>query len=176
MKNMTKLAVTLTLPLLIFSTGISFAMHHSGGHSGHGSSTPAATGHDAHAGHGSVQAAGGAHDRMEMLGNQVRDGVRATAQISDISKALAAAGMPQTHHLMVDFTDEAGNSKIATGRVAVRVVTPSGQTLPAVSLQGMDGEFGGDIELKEKGKYTLQVGSQVHDNKARQFEFQYEVN
>jgi hypothetical protein len=39
----------------------------------------------------------------------------------------------------------------------------------------MDGAFGGDVELSEKGIYTLQVGSQMHDNRTRQFEFQYQV-
>lgn len=177
MKKVTKMTIALTLLLLFLTAGFSLAMRHSGhsGHSGHGSSTSAAaSGHDAHAGHG-AQAGGSAHDRMEMLGNQVREGVRATAQISDISAAMAAAGMAQTHHLMVSFAPESGGSAISSGRVAVRVVTPSGKTLTAVTLQGMDGEFGGDVELKEKGEYSLQVGTQLADGNTRQFEFQYEV-
>lgn len=178
MKNMTKMTIAFTLVLLIIGTGISFAMSHGSGHSGHsghGSSAPAASANDAHAGHGAVQQSAGAHDRMDMLGNQVRDGVRATARISDVSAAMTAAGMSRTHHLMLSFAHEAGGAAVSDGRVAVRVITPSGQTLQAVSLQGMDGEFGGDVELKEKGKYTLQVGTQLADGKTRQFEFQYEV-
>ena len=183
MKNMKKLTIALTLGLLIFGTGISFAMRHSGGHSGHGSSAPAASsGHDAH--HGSAPASSGqgaGHmgmtmtDDMEMLGTETVDGVKAMAHISDTSEAMAAAGMKQTHHLMVAFEDAATMAAIESGRVAVRVVTPSGKTLPAVSLPGMEGAFGGDVELSEKGMYTLQVGTQLQDNKARQYEFKYEV-
>lgn len=182
MKKMTKLTITLILALLILGTGISFAMHHSVGHSSHGSSTPAKSGHDAHSsstkeasGHADGHMGMAMTDDMEMLGTKTLDGVKAMAHISDTSAAMAAAGMKQTHHLMVAFEDAATMAAIESGRVAVRVVTPSGKTLPAVSLPGMDGAFGGDVELSEKGIYTLQVGTQVHDNKARQYEFQYEV-
>ena len=182
MKKMTKLTITLTLGLLILGTGISFAMHHSSGHSGHGSSAPAASGHDAHSsstkeasGHADGHMGMTMTDDMEMIGTKTLDGVKAMAHISDTSEAMAAAGMKQTHHLMVAFEDTATMAAIDSGRVAVRIVTPSGKTLPAVSLPGMDGAFGGDVELSEKGTYTLQVGTQVHDNKARQYEFQYEV-
>lgn len=182
MKKMTKLTIALTLGLLILGTGISFAMHHSSGHSGHGSKTKAASGHDAHSsstkeasGHADGHMGMTMTDDMEMIGTKTLDGVKAMAHISDTSEAMAAAGMKQTHHLMVAFEDAATMAAIDSGRVAVRIVTPSGKTLPAVSLPGMDGAFGGDVELSEKGTYTLQVGTQVHDNKARQYEFQYEV-
>lgn len=182
MKKMTKLTIVLTLGLLILGTGISFAMHHSGSHSGHGSKTKAASGHDAHqmkktseAGHTGGHMGMAMTDDMEMLGTKTLDGVKAMAHISDTSEAMAAAGMKQTHHLMVAFEDASTQVAIDSGRVAVRIVTPGGQTLPAIPLPGMDGAFGGDVELSEKGTYTLQVGTQVHDNKARQYEFKYEV-
>lgn len=185
MKKSMKLIICATLSLLLASAGISMAMSHGGGHSGHsghGSSTPEKSGHDAH--HSSAPATSGQDqghmgmtmtDDMEMLGTETLDGVKAMAHISDISEAMAAAGMKQTHHLMIAFEDATTSSAIDSGRVAVRVVTPSGKTLPAVSLPGMEGAFGGDVELSEKGKYSLQVGTQLADGKARQFEFQYEV-
>jgi hypothetical protein len=182
MKKMMKLTITLILALLIFGTAISFAMHHGSGHSGHGSSAPKKSGHDAHqmkakseSGHGSGHMGMTMTDDMEMLGTETLDGVKAMAHISDTSEAMAAAGMKQTHHLMVAFEDNAKMSAIDSGRVAVRIVTPGGKTLPAVPLQGMDGAFGGDVELSEKGVYKLQVGTQLADGKARQFSFDYEV-
>ncbi|MBD1400497.1 hypothetical protein [Pelovirga terrestris] len=181
MKKMTKMTIALALLLLFLTAGISLAMRHSG-HSGHGSSAPAASGHDAHqmkktseAGHSGGHMGMEMTDDMIMLGTQARDGVKAMAHISDTREAMAAAGMKQTHHLMVAFEDAATMKALDSGRVAVRIVAPGGQTLPAISLSGMDGAFGGDVELREKGTYTLQVGTQLQDNKARQFEFQYEV-
>lgn len=169
MKKSIKLTVFISLILLMLMVGLSFAMRHGSDHSGHGSSAPAASGHGE--GHmGMTMTAG-----MEMLGTKTLEGVKAMAHISDISEAMAAAGMKQTHHLMVAFEDTAKMSAIDTGRVAVRILTPGGQTLPAVPLQGMEGAFGGDIELSEKGKYSLQVGTQLADGKTRQFSFDYEV-
>ncbi len=182
MKKKMKLIVCTTLSLLLVTAGLSLAMNHGGGHSGHGSSTPAKSGHDAHQMKTTSQADhSGGHmgmemsADMEMLGTKSVDSVKAMAHISDTSEAMTAAGMKQTHHLMVAFADAATMAAIDSGRVAVRIVTPGGRTLPAIPLQGMDGGFGGDVELSEKGTYTLQVGSQLHDNKARQFEFQYQV-
>jgi len=182
MKKSIELTVFMSLILLILAVGLSFAMHHDGGHSGHGGSAPAKSGHDAH--HSSAPAASGhgdGHmgmtmtDDMEMLGTATLEGVKAMAHISDISAAMAAAGMKQTHHLMIAFEDTAKMTAIDTGRVAVRIITPGGRTLPAVPLQGMEGAFGGDIELSEKGKYRLQVGTQLADGKTRQFSFDYAV-
>lgn len=182
MKKSMKLIVCTTLSLLLATAGLSMAMNHGGGHSSHGSSAPAKSGHDAHQMKATSQADhSGGHmgmemsADMEMLGTKTVDSVKAMAHISDTSEAMAAAGMKQTHHLMVAFEDAATMAAIDSGRVAVRIVTPGGQTLPAIPLQGMEGGFGGDVELSEKGTYTLQVGSQLHDNKARQFEFQYQV-
>jgi hypothetical protein len=182
MKKSMKQITGVVLSLLLVRAGLSMAMNHGGGHSGHGSSTPAKAEHDTHqmkttstSGHGGGHMGMEMSSEMEMLGTSTQDGVKAMAHISDTSEAMAAAGMKQTHHLMVAFEDVATMAAIDSGRVAVRIVTPGGRTLPAIPLQGMDGAFGGDVELSEKGIYTLQVGSQMHDNKARQFEFQYHV-
>ena len=181
-KRSMKPIASLILSLVMATAGLSLAMNHGGGHSGHGSSSPAQSGHNAHqmktasqedhsGGHMGMEMSA----EMEMLGTKTVDSVKAVAQISDTSDAMAAAGMKQTHHLMVAFADTGTMAAIDSGRVAVRIVTPGGRTLPAIPLQRMEGGFGGDVELSEKGTYTLQVGSQLHDNKTRQFEFQYEV-
>lgn len=182
MKKRMKSIICATLSLLLVTAGLSLAMNHGGAHSGHGSSVPAKSGHDAHQMKATSQADhSGGHmgmkmsADMEMLGTKTVDNVKAMAHISDTREAMAAAGMKQTHHLMVAFEDAATMAAIDSGRVAVRIVTPGGRTLPAIPLQGMEEGFGGDVELSEKGTYTLQVGSQLRDNKARQFEFQYEV-
>jgi len=181
MKKNMNLAIFTTLTLLLSVAGLSLAMHHDGGHSSHVSSTSAKSGHDAHQMKATSASGHDGHmgmsmtDGMEMIGTRTSDGVKAMAHISDTSEAMAAAGMKQTHHLMVAFEDAATMAAIDSGRVAVRIVTPGGQTLPAVPLQGMEGAFGGDIELSQKGKYSLQVGTQLADTKARQFSFDYEV-
>jgi hypothetical protein len=172
MKKSMKRITGVALSLLLVTAGFSMAMNHGGGHSGHGSQEMKTT---SESGHGGGHMGMEMSSEMEMLGATTLDGVKAMAHISDTREAMAAAGMKQTHHLMVAFEDAATMAVIDSGRVAVRIVTPGGQTLPAISLQGMDGAFGGDVELSEKGIYTLQVGSQMHDNKARQFEFQYHV-
>lgn len=112
---------------------------------------------------------------MQMVGTQTQNGVKAMAHITDIRKAMAEAGMKQTHHFMVAFEQSADGTAIESGRVAVRIVSPSGQTGSAVALQEMDGHFGADVELSESGNYRFEVGSRVGDDQARQYEFQYEV-
>jgi hypothetical protein len=37
----------------------------------------------------------------------------------------------------------------------------------------MDGHFGADIVLPEKGKYLFKVGTKLPDGKTRQYEFGY---
>lgn len=181
MKKMKK-AIILTAVILMVSAGSSFAMSHGSGHSGHGSKTETKSAHDTHAGsanktsdHGASHMGMAMTEGMQMVGTQTQNGVKAMAHITDIRKAMAEAGMKQTHHFMVAFEQSADGTAIESGRVAVRIVSPSGQTGSAVALQEMDGHFGADVELSESGNYRFEVGSRVGDDQARQYEFQYEV-
>ncbi len=180
MKKM-KHALILTAGVLLLGSGIAFAMNHGGGHSGHGSTADSKSAHDTHGGMGENTGHGSEHmgmsmtDGMEMIGSQTREGVKAMAHVTDMRKAMAEAGMPQTHHFMVAFERDAEGAPLTSGRVAVRVITPSGQTRSAIALQEMDGHFGADVELKEAGTYRFEVGTRIGDDQARQYEFEYDV-
>lgn len=141
-------------------------------HKHHGSKTPAKK--DAHAGHDHKS-----HSGMEMdgdtlmLGEQVVEGVEGMAHLKDVKEAMAKVGMNHTHHLMVEFIDLAKGQGIEQGIAAVKVINPAGKESDAVALVGMDGHFGADLILSEKGDYLFKVGSKLPDGKKRQYEFKY---
>ncbi len=85
------------------------------------------------------------------------------------------AGMPMTHHFMIAFEDHMSNEAITEGKVALRVTGPDGNTGNPVRLVGMDGHFGADITLNQKGDYVFEVGSSLPDGQTRQFEFAHVV-
>ena len=110
---------------------------------------------------------------MIMLGNVVKDGVKAMAHLKDVGKAMAQMGMPATHHIMVMFVDQASGDPIESGAAAVKIERPDGTESGPIKLMGMQGHFGADIELAEPGKYEFKVGTKLADGKKRQFEFEF---
>ncbi len=112
-----------------------------------------------------------AHDAMLLIGEQTVDGVEGMAHINDIRDAMAKMKMKETHHFIMMFTDKDG--AIETGTAALKIVDPSGKEGEAVRLVAMDGHFGADIVLPEKGKYLFKVGTKLPDGKTRQYEFSY---
>jgi len=96
------------------------------------------------------------------------------AHLKDVKAALAKMGMTETHHFMAAFVDKTGK-QITEGTVAVKIVSPAGKEAEPIKLMGMEGHFGADITLAEKGKYLFKVGTQLPDGKKRQYEFKYEV-
>lgn len=132
------------------------------------------TAHDeaAHTAAGHESMSHESHENMMLIGDQTVDGVKATAHISDVRKAMAQAGLKMTHHLMILFTDQETQKNIERGTVAVKVTTPSGEVLPAQALMGMEGHFGADLTLSAMGTYTFTVGTKLSpDSKKRQFTF-----
>lgn len=111
---------------------------------------------------------------MLSLGSDVKDGVTAQAHLSDIAAAMAKLGMDKTHHFMVMLTDASGK-QIDNGLVAVKIVDPSGKKHDAIKLMAMDGSFGADVALSQKGKYLFEVGTKLGETK-RQFQFQHMVH
>jgi hypothetical protein len=109
---------------------------------------------------------------MVMLGEETEDGVKAMAHLNDVKDAMAKMGMKETHHFMVAFVDAAGNP-ITEGTVAVKIEDPAGKTGEPIKLMGMEGHFGADIVLADKGKYEFKVGTKLPDGKTRQYEFEY---
>lgn len=115
---------------------------------------------------------------MLMLGEQTVDGVKAMAHLQDVKAAMAKMERKErkeTHHFMVAFVDTVTGSQIAYGSVVLSIKSPSGQEGEAVRLMAMEGYFGADITLAEKGDYTFTLGTRVGGPKRRQFEFKHEV-
>jgi hypothetical protein len=110
---------------------------------------------------------------MLMLGEDTEEGVKAMAHLKDVKEAMGKMGMPQTHHFMVMFMDVESGKAIEAGTVAVKIKGPSGNEGEAIKLMGMQGHFGADIALSEKGVYTFNLGTKLADGKKRQFEFEF---
>lgn len=121
------------------------------------------------------------HSGMEMggeeimLGEDVQGNVKAITHLRDISEAMSEAGMDMTHHFMVMFKDASSGDSLEQGVVALKVIDPAGQRSAAVKLMGMDGSFGADVALPQKGKYVFEVGTKLADGKKRQYRFHYIV-
>ena len=110
-----------------------------------------------------------------LIGSDLQDGVRGTAHLADVHKAMADMGMKETHHLMVDFKEERGGKVVDGGAVAVKVTDPAGGKGEAIKMMAMEGMFGVDLTLAKPGKYILEVGTKLNDGKKRQFRFEYTV-
>lgn len=108
---------------------------------------------------------------MMMLGEQHSDGVKAMAHLKDVRSAMADAGMPTTHHLMVMFSEVANGEAIDGGKVAVKVTSPDGTQQPPLPLIGMQGHFGVDLTLDQAGPYQFVLGTVLTDSKKRVFTF-----
>jgi hypothetical protein len=164
MKN---IIVLLTSLLLILGAAPA-ALAQGSDHSGHGAApkgTPASQGSS----HEGMQMGGA----MIMLDTVVTEGIEAEAHLQDLRKGASREG--STHNFMVGFKAIDKGTAITTGRAAVKVTGPDGQTGSAITLTPQDGFFRGDLALKQSGKYTFVVGSKLTDDKARQFSFAYEL-
>lgn len=111
---------------------------------------------------------------MVMLGEETEEGVKAMAHLNDVKAAMAKMGMKETHHFMVAFVDAAGKP-VTEGTVAVKIKDPAGKEGGAIKLMGMEGHFGADIVLPEKGEYHFKVGTKLPDGKKREYHFHYSV-
>jgi len=115
------------------------------------------------------------HDAMDMLGTEVKEGVKASAMIKDTSAAMAKMGMEHTHHLMVGFENAKSNAVIDKGTVAVKVINPDETEAKPVKMMGMSGSFGADLVLKQKGMYHFYIGTKLEDGTKRKYHFHTEV-
>lgn len=121
-----------------------------------------------------AHAAMAAHGDMFDLGSGAEKGVKASAHLSDVAEEMAKVGMPHTHHFMVMFMDEKSGEPIEQGTVAVKVRNPAGEESAPMRLEGMDGHFGVDLILDQKGTYEFAVGTSLIDGVKRQYEFKYD--
>jgi hypothetical protein len=106
---------------------------------------------------------------MIMLNAEKVDGVKAMFHLLDVKSAMAKAGQPFTHHLMVNFVDSKTGKAIEEGRVAVKVTTPAGVEEKAKMMMGMEGGFGVDLVIDQAGLYHFHIASKLEDGKKRKF-------
>jgi len=111
---------------------------------------------------------------MIMLGEKTEDGVKAMVHLKDVKDAMAKMGMSETHHFMVMFMDTESGEPVESGLAAVKIEGPDDYTAGPIKLMGMQGHFGADITLPEKGKYEFKVGTKLSDGQKRQYEFEYD--
>jgi len=134
--------------------------------------TGMAAGHDHGARHGGDMKESGTVAHEEVI-----EGVTATFEIHDMReqmKGAAPAGMKETHHVMVVFTDVKSGGKITEGEVKVKIQGP-GKTEQIKDLMGMQGHFGADFNLSQQGKYGVMCKIRLKDGKARSAKFWYTV-
>lgn len=153
---------TIFLVLFVIGTTSAKTQDHGGSH---GAAAPAS---DPHA--TMTMETGGA---MIMLDTVTTDGIKAMAHLQALTAPAAAPDA--THAFMVSFEDTHAGGALTTGRAAVKITTPDGQTGPAISLVPENGFFKATISMKSKGKYAFVVGAKLTDGKATQFSFSHEL-
>lgn len=79
-----------------------------------------------------------------------------------------------THHVMVEITDAVGGQEVTDATVRVLAVSPSGKN-SAIDLQKMMGQYGGNLNLDEKGDYELNISIDVNGT-SNLTPFKYTVN
>jgi hypothetical protein len=125
--------------------------------------------------HGSMGNKGDMHKGMLAVGEQSVDGVKAIVYLNDVKATMAKMGMKETHHLMVHFYNAKDGKTIETGTAAVKIKGPDGKEGSAIKLMGMEGHFGADVILEQKGAYVFTFGTQLVDGVKRQFILEYEL-
>ena len=139
------------------------AVHHQ-----NGGKTDLHSGHDMPGGNGAMTA-----DGMVVVGSMVSKGIKGTAQIKNVSVAMADMGMASTHHFMMSFVDEETGNKIEGGSVALKITNPDAKISEPIELIGMDGHFGADIILDMEGEYHFRLGTKLDDGTKRKYHFHY---
>ena len=95
------------------------------------------------------------------------------AAMKEHAQAHGTEKMDMTHHLMVYLTDADGN-QVKDAKVGYLVVNPDGTNQKLMCMH-MKGGFGSDINLKQKGTYTIKTKALSGDTKIMD-QFSYKVN
>jgi hypothetical protein len=131
--------------------------------------------HSTHNGHeaGMTQSGNIAHE-------EVVDGVKVTFKVQTMADAMKTmgmdmpAGVKETHHIHVEFTDVKTGKALTEGEVKVKVQGPD-KVEQTKDLMGMQGHFGSDFDLSKKGKYGVMARFKLKDGKVRDSKFWYTV-
>ena len=105
---------------------------------------------------------------------EVVDGVKTSFRVIDIKAKMKEMGMKETHHIMVVFTDAKSGAKLSEGEVKVKVTGPDKKE-QVKEMMGMEGGFGSDFTMPEKGKYGVMAKFKLKDGKVRSVKFLYIV-
>jgi len=126
--------------------------------------------------HGSMKMehGGGMMAMGKLAHEEVVDGVKSTFRVIDIKAKMKEMGMKETHHIMVVFTDAKSGGKLSEGEVKVKVMGPDKKE-QVKDLMGMEGGFGSDFTMPEKGKYGVMAKFKLKDGKTRSVKFWYTV-
>jgi hypothetical protein len=124
--------------------------------------------------HASMQMEHGDHMMGKVAHEEVVDGVKATFSVLDIKAKMKEMGMKETNHVMVVFTDAKSGSKLSEGEVKVKVMGPD-KSEQVKDLMAMEGGFGADFTMPEKGKYGVMAKFKLSDGKVRSVKFRYTV-
>jgi hypothetical protein len=132
--------------------------------------------------HGSMKMehGGGMMAMGKVVYEEVVDGVKATFKIMDMKEHMKSMkmempkGMKETHHIMVEFKDAKTGKPLTQGEVKVKVIAPD-KSEQTKDLMGMEGHFGGDFVMSQKGKYGIMAKFKLADGKVRSAKFWYTV-
>ena len=125
--------------------------------------------------HDSMAKSGDMHKGMATVGEQTVVGVKAVVYLKDVKETMAKMGMKETHHLMIHFFSAKDGKTITEGSAAAKIKGPDGVDKPVIKMMGMEGHFGADVVVEQKGAYVFTIGTQLADGVKRQFELKYEV-
>ena len=124
--------------------------------------------------HGSMKMEHGGHMMGKVAHEEVVDGVKATFSVLDIKAKMEKMGMKETHHIMVVFSDAKSGKPLKEGEVTVKVQGPD-KAEQVKDLMGMEGGFGSDFTMPNKGKYGVMARFKLKDGKVRSVKFWYTV-
>ena len=126
--------------------------------------------------HGSMKMehGGGMMAMGKLAHEEVVDGVKTSFRVIDIKAKMKEMGMKETHHIMVGFTDDKSGNELSKGEAKVKVQGPD-KSEQVKDLMAMEGGFGSDFTMPEKGKYGVMAKFKLNDGKVRSVKFWYNV-
>jgi hypothetical protein len=114
----------------------------------------------------------------KMIHTETVDGVKVTFRLIDLKERMKGmampAGMKDTHHLMIMFSDAKTGKMLSEGEVKVKIAGPD-KSEQVKTMMGMSGGFGSDVNLSAKGKYGIMTKFLLKDGTVRSCKFWYEV-
>jgi hypothetical protein len=111
---------------------------------------------------------------------EVINGVKATFKVTTMKEAMEhmkmemPKGMKETHHISATFTDAKTGKPITDGQVKLKVLAPD-KSEQTKDLMAMQGHFGGDFVMTQKGKYGIMSKFALKDGKTGSAKFWYIV-